>query len=101
MLPKLSKEIDSTLKARIEKLVLGVDKSSLGAFAYGEQIEIRMTLPRRIGALGVVLRIARDGGAERDITLERKKLDEVTDLFSCILDTRELCGESGCGLFYY
>ena len=101
MLPKLSKEIDSACEAKIEKFVLGADKSSLGAFACGEQIEIRMTLSRRFGALAVVLRIARDGGAERDITLERKKIDDVTDLFSCTLDTRELCGGSGCGLFYY
>ena len=101
MLPKLSKKIDSGCEFKIEKFVSGIDKSSLGAFAYGETIEIKVTLSRRIGALGVVMRIAADRGAERDFTLERTKIDEVTDLFSLSLDTRELCGESGCGLFYY
>ena len=101
MLPKLSYEIDSACDVRLEKLVAGVDKSLLGAFACGEKIEFKMTLSRRLGALGVVLRIAEDGGGERDITLERTKIDEVTDLFSLTLDTAELCGERGCGLFYY
>jgi len=101
MLPKLSKQIDSTCECKIEKFVSGIDKSSLGAFACGEKIEIKVTLSRRIGTLGVVMRICEDGGAERDLTLERTKIDEVTDLFSLSLDTRELCGEKGCGLFYY
>ena len=101
MLPKLSRQIDGACLVKLEKFVGGADKSSLGAFACGEKIEFKMTLSRRIGALGVVLRIAEDGGAERDITLKRNKIDEVTDLFSLTLDTEELCGERGCGLFYY
>ena len=101
MLPKLSRQIDGACLVKLEKFVGGADKSSLGAFACGEKIEFKMTLSRRIGALGVVLRIAEDGGKERDLTFERKKIDEVTDLFSLTLDTAELCGEHGCGLFYY
>ncbi len=101
MLPKLSNEIDGECLVKFEKFVGGADKSSLGAFACGEKIDIKITLSRQIGALCVVLRIAPDGGAERDITLQRNKLDEVTDLFSLTLDTSEMCGERGCGLFYY
>ena len=101
MLPKLSGIINGACHIKLEKFVDGVDKSSLGAFSCGEKIDIRMTMSRRIGAIAVVLRIAPDGGAERDFTLERNKVDEVTDLFSLTLDTAELCGEAGHGLFYY
>ncbi len=101
MLPKLFKQIDETCEVKLQKFVSGVDVSALGAFNCGDKINIRMTVSRRLGAIGVVLRIAEDGRADRDIELKRNKIDEVTDLFSLSLDTKALCGENGCGLFYY
>ena len=101
MLPKLYKLIDECCEVKFNKYVCGKDESQLGAFRCGEKVELRLTVSRRLGAMGTVLRIAPDGKADRDIPLEKTGGDEIYDIYSLILDTAQLCGEEGCGLFYY
>ncbi len=101
MLPKLFKQIDEQCEVKIEKSVSGRDTSDLGAFRCGEIIELCVDVPRRLGVTGVVLRIAKDGSADRDIVLSRVRIDEINDSFICSLDTADMCGDEGCGLFYY
>lgn len=101
MLPLFFRKIDGTCKVDIKKFVSGRDVSALGAFSFGDKIDFRITVPRRLGALTVVLRIAEDGGEDRDIELMRNKLDETSDVFSLSLDTKDICGDNECGLFYY
>ncbi len=101
MLPKLFKQIDEVCSVDIKKYVSGRDVSALGALSFGDIIDLRITVPRRLGVIGVTLRIAEDGGSDRDISLSREKTDEISDLFSLSLDTKELCGDGECGLFYY
>ena len=101
MLPKLYKLIDECCEVKLNKYVCGKDVSQLGAFRCGEKVEFRLTVPRRLGEMGAVLRIAPDGGAERDLPFEKVSGDELFDVYSLTLDTYELCGNEGCGLFYY
>ena len=46
------------------KYANGKDISDLGAIECGDSFELRVRVPRRLGATGVVLRIAADGGAD-------------------------------------
>lgn len=101
MLPKLYKLIDESCEVKLNKYVGGKDVSQLGAFRFGDSIEFRVTVSRRLGAMGVVMRIAKDGGADIDMPFERSFYNETLDSYSLTLDTSELCGEEGCGLFYY
>ena len=101
MLPKLYRLIDSECDVKFNKYVCGKDESQLGAFRCGEKVEFRITVSRRLGALGVVCRIARDGCADYDMPLEKVGDDDIYDVYSLTLDTDGLCGSDGCGLFYY
>ena len=65
MLPKLYFENDSASDVQIRKFVCSDDVSHLGAFPCGTVINIELTVSRRMGASGVVLRLCKDG--ERDI----------------------------------
>ncbi len=86
---------------QIEKRVRGRDVTTLGAFAYGDDITFRVTVPRRLGVAAVVLRLAPDGGAQRDTPLTFTGMEGSTDLYTCTLSTAALCGEEQDGLFYY
>lgn len=99
MLTKLPSE--SIQMPTIIKTVGGRDASFEGAFPFAAVIEISVGVPRRLGASAVVLRINRDGGADRDLPLEFANTDAVNDIYRLSLDTRELCGEDPGGLFYY
>ncbi len=101
MLPKLFKQIDEICEVKINKYVSGKDISDLGAVLFGDKIDFKLRVARRLGALAVVCRIARDGCQYRDIELARTRVDELCDIFSFELDTAEICGDEGCGLFYY
>ena len=74
---------------------------ALGAFAFGTVINIEITVSRRIGASGVVLRLCRDGGRDLDTPLDFCRTDNLEDVYSTVLDTKKLCGDDGEGLFYY
>ncbi len=101
MLPKLFKQIDEKCEVKILKFIDGKDISNMGAVKCSDMLEFRVTVARRLGAVGVVCRIARDGCPYKDIELERNSCDELFDTYTAVLDTKEMCGEEGCGLFYY
>ena len=101
MLPKLYFENDSACEVQICKFVGNDDVSHLGAFPYGAVINIELTVSRRIGASGVVLRLCRDGEGDVDMPLELCRTDNVHDVYCLSLDTARLCDKASDGLFYY
>ncbi len=101
MLPRLFTQIDSQCKVKLNKYTLTEDVSSLGAVECGEKIKFKLTVPRRLGASGVVLRIARDGNIDKDIPLACQSSDITDDIYTVEIDTSELCEGDECGLFYY
>ena len=101
MLPKLYFENDYDCGVQIRKFAADKDVSHLGALPYGTKIDIELTVSRRIGASGAVLRIARDGGVDQDLPLEFCRTDNLRDVYFITLDTAALCGDDGEGLFYY
>ena len=101
MLPKLYLDTDSACDVQIHKFVDDNDVSHLGAFVCGTKINIEVTVARRIGASGVVLRLCRDGERDFDTPLDFCRSDNLFDVYCISLDTAELCGDAGEGLFYY
>jgi len=85
---------------RIRRLCNGEDTTQMGAYPHGAQLTLEVTVPRCLGASAVVLRLAEDGGEERDLPLGFCSADKGEDLYSVTLSTALLCGEDG-GLFYY
>ncbi len=101
MLPKFFQKIDSSSEIHIRKFRCSEDVSDLGAFRYGDKINFEVAISRRLGAIGVVMRICRDGGADEDITLGLLDSDNVNDIYTCTLDTEKMCAGGESGLFYY
>jgi len=79
----------------------GRDASREGAFSIDSTVRFDVTVPRRLGAAGVVLRIARDGEEYGDIPLELGEGDAYSDNFCLMLDLQSLCAGGESGLFYY
>ncbi len=86
---------------RITKTVKGKDVSARGAFPCATRIEFTAYTPRSLGASAVVLRVAEDGGEERDIPLSFVCTEGGVDTYRATLDTAELCSAKENGLFYY
>ena len=101
MLPKLNFDTDPACGVQIRKFAGNEDVSDLGALPYGSVIDIELTVSRRMGALGAVLRICRDGERDCDVPLDFCRSDNLSDVYCCTLNTETLCGEAGFGLFYY
>ena len=101
MLIQLHSALECGQEIKIEKKANGRDVSHLGSFAHGERITVRLSVPRAIGASAVVLRIARDGDKDRDVHLDFVGSEQGVDAYETVLDTKELCGNDGYGLFYY
>lgn len=101
MLPKLFLQIDKTAHISIRRFIDARDVSHLGAFECGEIIDLEVSVPRRMGTTTPVLRIYRDCERESDIPMDFKGSDNINDMYCLALDTASLCGEAGCGLFYY
>lgn len=99
MLIKLKGSAD--VMPTIKKTVEGKDASQRGAFPCGAKIEFTVDTPRALGASAVVLRIAEDGMAYRDIPLDFTDTSLGVDVYTTVLDTAELCGGKENGLFYY
>ena len=85
----------------ITKTVCGKDASAKGAFAAGEVIRFTVEVPRRLGASAVVLRLCPDGESDRDLPLTFENTETGVDRYGLELDTAELCGGAGQGLFFY
>ena len=73
----------------------------MGAFVCGTVVDIEVSISRRLGITTPVLRICRDGEGDTDIPMIFKGSDNVSDIYHLAMDTQKLCGDSGCGLFYY
>ncbi len=101
MLPKLYFDTDSACDVQIRKFAGDKDVSHLGALPWGTVINIELTVSRRLGASGAVLRICRDGGRDSDLPLEFCRTDNTRDVYCVTLDTAKLCENDGEGLFYY
>ncbi len=101
MLPKLFTEIDSQCEVKLNKYTSVEDITSLGAVEYGERITFKLSVPKRLGVSGVVLRIARDGDRDQDIPLDRISTDLAEDIYTGELDTEVICSGEDSGLFYY
>ena len=101
MLPKLFDHIDKNGNCIIRKFVSQRDMSTCGAFEYGAVIDFEVSVSRALGAMGLVMRICRDGEGDVDTPLEFAGSDGVNDIYTISLDTKVICGANGSGLFYY
>ncbi len=101
MLPKLFSQIDEYADVCIRKFEDARDVSNMGAFCCGAVIDIEVSISRVLGITTPVLRICRDGEGEQDIPMIFKGSDGVSDIYCLDIDTQAICGERGCGLFYY
>ena len=101
MLIKRNAALELGQEIQIEKSIDRRDVSAFGAFRYGETVTFSVSVPRRMGVSAVVMRLAPDGGEDRDLTLTFSTRDGETDRYALKLSTEELCGESKDGLFFY
>ena len=67
MLARYNGMISENADIKIEKYINGEPASRKGTVKSGDTLRIELTLSRRLGDGGVVLRIARDGEADRDL----------------------------------
>ena len=101
MLIKKHALLEAGHSIQIEKMRSGEDVTLLGAFEKGDTVEICARVPRRLGVSAVVLRIARDGGEQKDLPFTFSLHEADTDVYRRSLSTDLLCGEEEDGLFYY
>ncbi len=83
------------------KTVGGRDASDKGAFSCGDTLSFSVRVHRALGAGAVVLRIAPDGGEERDLPLSFTESENGIDTYTLSLPLADLCGRRGEGLFFY
>lgn len=100
MLPKLHKQLEPNTAVRIRRFVGERDETLRGAFACGESLTFRVTVPCVLGAAAVVLRMAPDGGSETDTPLSFRSTDRIEDVYELTVRTADLC-DGADGLFYY
>ncbi len=101
MLAKLYANIDDNSRIIIKKFAGAEDVSSLGALPCGQTVTFEVSVPSRLGVGGVVLRIRRDGREDKDMAFEYVSSGNIYDVYCYSLDTKQLCGASDSGLFYY
>lgn len=102
MLPRFYFDTDdNSTDVQIKKFAGADDVSDLGALPYGILVTVEMTVSRRLGASGVVLRACSDGGNDVDVPLDFCRSDNLYDVYSCVIDTAKICGNDKSGLFYY
>ncbi len=85
----------------IKKRINDTDVSARGSFAYGECPELTVEAPRALGASAVVLRIQKDGCADRDYPFSFVSTNGVDDVYTLRIDTARLCDGEEDGLFFY
>ena len=101
MLEKLYSRIDDSSQIKIKKIMGAEDVSSLGALPCGAVVTFVITVPTRLRVDGVILRIRRDGGEDREFVLYSTGKGDGKDVYSYTLDTMELCDNEDSGLYYY
>lgn len=94
MILQTNRTNESYENIRIGKFANGKDMSDCGAFASDEKILFTLTLPRALGALGAVIRIAKDKEAEKDIPLSCEKNEFDEEVYSAEFSL-------GTGLYFY
>ncbi|MBE6604604.1 MAG: glycoside hydrolase family 13 protein [Ruminococcaceae bacterium] len=97
----LMKQAYDTELPRLLKSIDGKDVSGRGAFFCRDTLVLTAEVPRALGAAGVVLRIARDGQADRDMPLSFIATRGGTDTYRLSLSLASLCAPDDHGLFYY
>ena len=85
----------------IKKKIAGRDVSARGAFFSTDTLTLTATVPRALGAAGVVLRIARDGAGDRDYPFSFVGCRGGNDTYRLSLCLTDLCAPDTHGLFYY
>ncbi len=85
---------------KITKRVGGEDASYRGAFSLEETIDFSVFASRKLGASAVVLRIAKDQEADRDLPFCFMQTVEGVDEYRLSLSCRDLSGGEP-GLFFY
>jgi len=101
MLIKEHEILESQQTVKIEKYANGVRADLLGAFPKGTELKLRVILPRTYGFAAVVLRIAPDGGEERDLPFSFFNRNGDEDIYELKLDTEALCQGEESRLFFY
>ena len=97
----LPKQQTIALLPTVTKTVGSRDVSTRGAFSVEDTLTISIRVPRTLGAAGVVLRLAADGGADHDYPLQFVSTAKGVDHYRISLVLSELCQEETGGLFYY
>jgi len=90
-----------TKKMYSDRYPQGVDASYRGAFSVSDTIEFTITVPRLLGAAGVVLRIAADGEDYFDIPCEEFECNFEENVYTLKLVLSDLCNNKDGGLYYY
>ena len=101
MLPKMYSYIDNNSDVSVRRFRNSHDVSMYGAFPIGDVIDFEISISRRLGAMGVVMRICRDGESDVDIPLSLSGSDGAIDVYTCSINTLDICQGNECGLFYY
>ena len=86
---------------RLTKSVDGKDVSARGAFFCRDTLVLTAQVPRTLGAAGVVMRVARDGEADRDMSFSFVGTSGGVDTYRLALPLTALCAPHDHGLFYY
>ena len=100
MLSKHFSRLDEECRPVLRRFLGEREVTHVGGCPCGENMTLRVELPRTLGAAAVVLRVIRDGEANRDFPLSFVSTCEGTDRYEGILPTGELCGEGGGLLFW-
>ncbi len=85
----------------LKKEIAGKDVSTRGAFFGTDTLVLTAIVPREMGAMGVVLRIARDGEGDVDHPFAFADSRVGRDTYRLSLSLAELCAPKTHGLFYY
>ncbi len=93
MLIKNHLNLERDCKITLEKFTDG-EKSAFGAFPDGVAVEFKLTVSRKMGASGVVLRITRDTEGSTDIPFAFTELENGCDIYRA-----EFTGS--VGLYFY
>ncbi len=87
---------------RQEVFYAGRPAGGHGAFRAKGKWKVRLSIPRSLGAREIIFAIHRDGEGATETHLPLLPSEDYGyDRTSIELDLKALCGDCGCGLFYY
>ena len=86
---------------KFKKSENGQDLSAHGAFPCGQKLVFELEIPRRSGIVSAEMALCRDGDDVKYTSLSYCGTNLGIDTYSLELDTEQLCGDTGCGLFGY